>query len=85
MSKIGVLQPDECEVQLVHDHVQPHQHVQLHHLEVLGSPKAQIFDCSLFNFQVSYFDGSTSTGQLRRVNFDGVYFDGNWSTSTVYY
>ena len=42
MSGIGLLQPDVCEVQLAHDHVQPHQHVQLHHLEVLGHPEAQI-------------------------------------------
>ena len=28
MSEIGLLQPDECEVQLAHDRVQPHQHVQ---------------------------------------------------------
>ena len=45
MSGIGLLQPDVCEVQLAHDHVQPHHHVQLHHLEVLGSPKVPIFYC----------------------------------------
>ena len=48
MSGIGLLQPDMCEVQLAHDHVQTHQyvqlhqHVQLHHLKVLGHPEAQI-------------------------------------------
>ena len=45
MSAIGLFQPDVCEVQLVHDHVQPQQQVQLYHLDVLGSPEAQIFDC----------------------------------------
>ena len=42
MSGIGLLQPDVCEVQLAHDHVQPHQHVQLHHPEVLGRLQVQI-------------------------------------------
>ena len=42
MSGIGLPQPNVCEVQLAHDHVQPHQHVQLHHHEVLGRPKVQI-------------------------------------------
>ena len=36
MSGIGLLQPDVCEVQLAHEHVQ------LHHLEVLGHPEVQI-------------------------------------------
>ena len=42
MSGIGLLQPDVCEVQLAHDHVKPHKHVKLHHLEVLGHPEAKI-------------------------------------------
>ena len=42
MSGIGLPQPDVCEVQLAHDHVQPHQHVQLHNLEVLEHPEAKI-------------------------------------------
>ena len=42
MSGIGLLQPDVCEVQLAHDHVQPHQNVQLHHPEVLGRLQVQI-------------------------------------------
>ena len=29
--------------ELAHDHVQPHQHVQLHHLEVLGRFRVCIF------------------------------------------
>ena len=50
MSGIGLLQPDVCEVQLVNDHVQPHQHVQLHHLEVVGHPEAQIQPILIVDF-----------------------------------
>ena len=42
MSGIGLLQPDQCEVQLAYDHFQPQKHVQLHHHEVLGHPEAKI-------------------------------------------
>ena len=42
MSGIGLLRPDVCEVQLAHDHVQPRQHVQLHHPEVLKRLQVQI-------------------------------------------
>ena len=42
MSGIGLLQLDVCEVQLAHGIGQSHQHVQLHHHEVLGRPKVQI-------------------------------------------
>ena len=44
MSGIGLLQPDVCEVQLSHDHVQPHQHVQGDHPKVLGHLEVQMVD-----------------------------------------
>ena len=44
MSRISLLQPDVCEVQLAHDHVQPHQHVQGDHPEVLGRLEVQMVD-----------------------------------------